>query len=61
MSRTEYNRNYMRKRRIKFKELGICPVCGKRKIENFACCEQCRMKQKTRQMKIKEILENARR
>ena len=50
----------MRKRRIKLKELGICPVCGKRKLKDYACCEQCRIKQKIRQNKIKEILENAR-
>ena len=58
--RTDYFREYMRKRRAKLKAMGICTRCGKGKLtDNYSCCEKCRLKDKMRYTKIKEILQNA--
>lgn len=59
--RTEYNKIYMRKRRILLSDKGICPVCGKRpKIKDKSICFYCSNKQKTYREKIREVINNVR-
>lgn len=61
MSKKEYYKTYMRKRREQLIERGICPVCGCRPIlKNYSICEECKNKQKEYRNKIRGILENAR-
>lgn len=59
--RTEYNKIYMRKRRLLLSNKGICPVCGKRpKMKDKSICFYCSNKQKAYREKIREILNNVR-
>lgn len=59
--RTEYNKIYMRKRRLLLSNKGICPVCGKRpKMKDKSRCIYCYTQQKNYREKIREILNNVR-
>lgn len=59
--RTEYNKIYMRKRRILLSDRGICPVCGKRqKMQDKSICMHCYNQQKNYREKIREIIRNVR-
>lgn len=61
MTRQEYNKNYMRKRREVLQDKNICPVCGKRqKMANYSICNRCYEYQIKYRNKIKEMLNNAR-
>lgn len=61
MSRKEYYKTYMKKRREQLTARGICPVCGCRPLlKNYSMCEECKNKQKEYRNKIRGILENAR-
>ena len=60
-NRKEYNRIYIKTRRDRLKEKGICVCCGTRKtIHNKVVCERCLQLRREKYNKEREILKNVR-
>lgn len=53
----EKKKQYMKNRREKFKQAGLCARCGKNPAENgYVCCALCRKKEKAKYKRYKEII-----